>query len=99
MLHTAELQRTFETMMHFTELRCTLLSYAVATQLRWTLLSYAASYWATLHPTEHRGTEPVALVSKPMLSYDNLQQKGDGLGLFNFVAKHHWKAFNFVTPL
>jgi hypothetical protein len=59
---------------------CTLLSYAapyaVATQLRWTLLSYAASYWATLHPTEHHGTEPVALSSKPMLSYVNLQQKG-----------------------
>ncbi len=26
-------------------------------------------------------------------------QKGDGLGVFNFVTKHHWKASNFVTPL
>ena len=26
-------------------------------------------------------------------------QKGDGLGVFNFVTKHHWKTSNFVTPL
>ena len=26
-------------------------------------------------------------------------QKGDSLGVFNFVTKHHWKASNFVTPL
>jgi hypothetical protein len=32
---------------------------------------------------------PVALASMPMLSYVNLQQKGDGLGVFNFVTKHH----------
>jgi hypothetical protein len=41
----------------------------------------------------------VALASMPMPSYANLQQKGDGLGVFNFVTKHHWKASNFVTPL
>jgi hypothetical protein len=29
----------------------------------------------------------------------SLLQKGDGLGVFNFVTKHHWKASNFVTPL
>jgi hypothetical protein len=42
---------------------------------------------------------PVALASMPIASYANLQPKGDGLGVFNFVTKHHWKASNFVTPL
>jgi hypothetical protein len=33
---------------------------------------------------------PVALASMPMMpSYVNLQQKGDSLGVFNFVTKHH----------
>ncbi len=29
----------------------------------------------------------------------NLPQKGDGLGVFNFVTKPQRKASNFVTPL
>jgi hypothetical protein len=31
----------------------------------------------------------VAMASMLMPSYVNLQQKGDGLGVFNFVTKHH----------
>jgi hypothetical protein len=59
-----------------------------------------------LHPTElfctlldARIPMLVALALMLIPSYANLQQKGDGLGVFNFVTKHHWKASNFVTPL
>jgi hypothetical protein len=62
-------------------------------------MSYAVHYLATLHPTEYRSTltelpkvmvEPLCnFLEMPLLSYVNLQQKGDGLGVFNFVTKHH----------
>jgi hypothetical protein len=63
------------------------------TQVRYQMLRYRTERLDAGIPM------PVALASMPMPSYANLQQKGDGLGVFNFVTKHHWNASNFVTPL
>jgi hypothetical protein len=38
------------------------------------------------------------MLPKIKKNYFNFPQKGDGLGGYNFVTKHHSKASNFVTP-